>query len=364
MLWSETDVRNIRHLNMESLRDLRTEILSESLADKIRGTFFGLALGDALGVPHECRNQRKVVYTGRLEVVPKFRTSSQWRGTRITTEVVGQYSDDTELTIASLRSLAACYQYDQDDVIRKYIAWANSAKTMGGNTRRLFKGIKTDTPRSRPVKTFNSRWARFFAGDENQVTQSNGSLMRCSLLCYLADPMVMQADCNLTNPNPVNRACSLLYARVMLMAAAGRSKKDVKAAIEAAPQCLQSVVSDVLRDCEGDSHRDVEAVGRGWVLHSLYCALWAYLRFDTYAEAVDAVIAKRGDADTNAALTGALFGARLGYSGLQREQPTAGNLKVLLNADLSKGDNPRPAEYQLGDIDELLDTLLTVVLTR
>lgn len=54
--------------------------------DKISGTLIGLAVGDALGVPHEFKSQRNKIYTGKLEVVPEFIFRSGAR-----TDVIGQF---------------------------------------------------------------------------------------------------------------------------------------------------------------------------------------------------------------------------------------------------------------------------------
>ena len=91
----------------------------------------------------------------------------------------------------------------------------------------------------------------------------------------------------------------------------------------------------------------------GWVLHALYCAIWAFFRYDSYSEGVNAVISLSGDTDTNAAIAGGLLGARLGISQMRKETQTSENLDVLLSADFSEGENPRPEKCLLSDIDAL-----------
>ena len=182
-------------------------------------------------MPQEFRNQRHITYTGKLELTPKFRFDSQYRGTRTRTDVIGQYSDDTEMTLANLRCIIREGGYQEDSVIESYIEWANSSLGMGKNTRYLFKGIKIGTPRSNPARTYRNRWKRKFGLVGGTVTESNGSLMRCSMLCYLGKESILVTDCNLTNPSSVNRDCSMLYARIMLMAASDKSKDTIKSTL-------------------------------------------------------------------------------------------------------------------------------------
>jgi len=69
------------------------------------------------------------------------------------------------------------------------------------------------------------------------------------------------------------------------------------------------------------------------------------MHFETFTEAITYVINRAGDTDTNAAIVGALFGAKLGYDKLYKEQSE--NIEILINCDTSGGNKPRPVEYQL-----------------
>ena len=157
------------------------------MLDKIKGTLIGLAVGDALGAPHEFRNQRSNIYTGILYLEPfyKFRFSE-------ITDVIGQYTDDTEMTLVNLRSVLRKQEFDEEDIILSYERWAKTAKALGRNMRELFKGIKT-------VRGFRNRWRKKYENTEqNNWTQSNG----CLMLCFLDLETVLN-DCRLTNPHPI-----------------------------------------------------------------------------------------------------------------------------------------------------------------
>src|SRR5574338_847930 len=108
--------------------------------DKVRGMLMGVFLGDALGVPHEFRCNAKTPYTGILE--HKGFMISQWQGRKEL--AVAQVSDDSELSIALLRTLIRDHGYNRDHVIKAYLDWANSGGwMMGKNTREILKGVTT-----------------------------------------------------------------------------------------------------------------------------------------------------------------------------------------------------------------------------
>lgn len=70
--------------------------------DRVAGMLMGVALGDALGAPHEFKNSLSLnKYTGILEHASKI--TSRWQGVR--SMVVGQVTDDTEMTLTLAQSI-------------------------------------------------------------------------------------------------------------------------------------------------------------------------------------------------------------------------------------------------------------------
>ena len=180
--------------------------------NKIHGMLVGVALGDALGHPHEFKYQHDK-YTGKLEY--KGKHNSRWTGTKYA--AIGQYTDDTEMSLALAHSLIENKGYNQDNVILAYEEWANhNSLGMGVNTRLLLKGVKT-------VRGYKNRYDKAMKGTlpgmkSSDLTdvKSNGSLMRCSSLALLDNDDDVIKDVDLTNPNDINRECSVLYINCLL----------------------------------------------------------------------------------------------------------------------------------------------------
>lgn len=104
------------------------------------GAIYGVAIGDALGAPHEfTRAKPKLEYTGILadeDVFVRFRFATM----KIPASSV---TDDTEMMIQLLTSILETGRYSEDAAIINYLAWANLKETpLGKNTRALMKGVK------------------------------------------------------------------------------------------------------------------------------------------------------------------------------------------------------------------------------
>ena len=110
----------------------------------------GVAIGDALGAPHEFRYMKNV-YTGYLQypVQLQFRFGQKYK------YPIASYTDDTESTITLARSLVRNKGYDEKDAIMSYLRWVNSdTRFLGTNTHpysrisRQFEDIRHDGRRT------------------------------------------------------------------------------------------------------------------------------------------------------------------------------------------------------------------------
>ena len=334
--------------------------------DRIHGLLAGAALGDALGAPHEFRHTQ-LPYTGRVEY--RCRLLYRFQPQRLLE--VGQVTDDTEMMLTLTRRLVTDTGYTRDAVLLDYLSWANSGCCMmGKNTRALFKGVTT-------VKGYSNRFRKQYelALDEVDDTtlprdgwgQSNGALMRCAPLAVLRAPYdAVKRDCRLTNPHPTCVLTNMVYIQAIRFAASGMSNAELLARLvdlSQADSALHEVVVAAKLFHEGvDDGRTLcedssgGKRGKGWCLHGLYAALCA-LSFPTMSEALDWVIRDHpgSDTDTNACIAGALYGARVGYSGFDAR--ARDNFAIVRQCTTLKGELPRDARYTLHDLDALVGGL-------
>lgn len=279
----------------------------KKVCDRVMGMIVGVALGDALGMPHEFFTGKALQYTGVIEhdtIVPsRYKKAEDWK--RLP---AGRVSDDTELTLALMRSLARNDGFCEDDVILSYERWANSCPAgMGNNTRALFCNIKT-------VKTYRAKAEVHFS---KGVSQSNGALMRCSSLFALPESVALK-DCNLTNPCETVRDCILVQLRLLraIIIGGGCNVKDLCSDV-------RTVVKEAIT-CANGSHTSQRnfAANKGWCMHGVYSSIFCYHAFDTFEEAIEWTIKQGGDTDTNGAIAGAVMGAHVGYKKLMSNDVT------------------------------------------
>ena len=69
------------------------------------------------------------------------------------------------------------------------------------------------------------------------------------------------------------------------------------------------------------------------VRQTVPAALYCYLKFDNYQDAVYAAIKAGGDTDTTAAIVGALFGAKLGMNGINSDLYSVEDFDKLIELD-------------------------------
>lgn len=328
-----------------------------SRRDRMRGMLLGHALGDALGAPHEFRNQVPLErYSGRVEH-PLFVTR-RWQGGRKTGNL-GQVTDDTEMAIALARTLVGgAPGYRAGNAVDAYLAWANSkCPFMGHNTRRLFVGVRT-------AKGFEGRRREARSGPPAAWSQGNGCLMRAAPLAALAGWMpAALSDCALTNPHPVCVCAVTAYVAAAheLLAGAGPAAATAAALLIAeswSDPAVSAIVSVVLRAARALEPRLVADELKGWVLHGLYCAFYALnLPLVSYQGRIDIIVRLGGDTDTNAAIAGALLGACLGETQMRAEERTGPNLNLMLAVVPTAGDLPRPVIYGAAQLPALADEL-------
>ena len=275
-------------------------MLAEAWLDRAAGAAVGAALGDALGMPLEfgpARQQDCLVTSlvdGRLPA--------------------GSFTDDTEMALALADSLLAHRPLDADDLAGRFVAWLEAGPPdVGIHTRGVLSKIRGGTPWEAASR---SAWQ---ASPQNA---GNGSVMRCwpaALACWRDRPHLLAVSAlqsRVTHYHPDCVAGSVLVNCAIAELLAGAVPR---AALETALAACQPspALAAVVR--AAPKRRRTELKNSGWVLHTLESAVWGLLTASSFAEAVIQVANLGNDADTAAAVTGALAGAYYGLAGIPSE---------------------------------------------
>jgi ADP-ribosylglycohydrolase/fructose-1,6-bisphosphatase/inositol monophosphatase family enzyme len=318
--------------------------------DRAVGCLLGQVIGDSLGSLVEFltpSNIRRAYPDG----VTDLRDGGTWN------TFAGQPTDDSELALAMTRCVIATGNYEQEQVAAAYARWFASHPFDAGMT--------TGQALAAAVAAPDGERATAARQAASQDSQSNGSLMRTSPIGILAaspDEAALLAtlDSQLTHPNP---ACTLACAATAAAIAAAIDGAMPEGMFEAAARVAGTradggAVLETLQRARDRTLPEDYTRKMGWVLLALQNAFFHLLHTDSVEQALIQTVARGGDTDTNAAITGALMGAAYGRQAF----PARWVMPVLACRPLRElgAVHPRPMEYWPDDVPELAEALLTV----
>jgi len=260
------------------------------------GSILGLAVGDALGAPFEFRRRSQIP-----SPLPAFELP--WMGLP-----PGTWTDDTALARNLWLSLLA-HDGDLDlgDVRARHVAWLAGGPPDVGNQTAL--ALRED---ARTV----------FERRGPEVSAGNGSVMYCAPLGVVRsggpDRLHEEAPA-LSRLTHWDGRCQTACLAVTLAAAALVRGEPAEAAVVAAVDAvLDREGGEELEYLVGEAGRarPLDGPDMGFTLFTAGIALQAVGEGRGFEEGLRYVVGLGGDTDTNAAVAGALLGARFGRGGL------------------------------------------------
>jgi ADP-ribosyl-[dinitrogen reductase] hydrolase len=294
---------------------------------RARGALLGLAVGDALGTTNEFK-------TIEARAFPELATGpvNDVVGGGPFKLVAGQVTDDTQMALALADVFAANAPLSTAEIAKRYVAWKDVAFDVGVQIGQVLDLIAAGTSADRAARDV---WEQ-----RNRFPAANGSLMRTAVIGVLLaghdastrrsatflDSTVTHFDpkCQLAcaafnaaiahalteRPSP---ASMLRAARAELVEAAAALRThhgDITREIDAAEAALASDL-DAAREDDPSLYGDELHLhrGAGFVRVAFRLAFWELMHAPDYRAAVIDAANRGGDADTNAAIVGALLGA-------------------------------------------------------
>ncbi|PYO87426.1 MAG: hypothetical protein DMD66_10335 [Gemmatimonadetes bacterium] len=273
------------------------------LISRARGALLGLVAGNQLGVPTEHLGTpdaiRKAFPNGVLDLTPPPKNSP--------------YDDDAAMALLLGESLLASRDFDASDVARRWVKWMKvDGRGIGLTTKRALTLIE------RGKEPFE---AGRLANQENPGRSAgNGSVMRCIPVALryhdnidrLIRVSTQQAAITHADERCTWGAAAVnLAARELLHGNIYFIEEVLHRIGDRAPRALRDAIHRVPR--ERESALPIAVIGEaGYVVHCVEIAFWFVTHDRTLEEALVALAQAGGDTDTNAAVAGALLGARYG----------------------------------------------------
>lgn len=267
----------------------------------------GTAIGDALGVPFETK-------------LANYDLLVAWDGeTFLGSEhhrlKPGQYSDDTQMSLMVAESLIENHGFNPDDLAERYVEWITSGRARGyGKTTML--AIQ------------NLLNGKHWSESGIAGSYGNGTAMRAAPFgVYFRNDLqslvsICKMDSGITHASDEAEAGSIAIG----LAAAYAVNREKEGLLDELWRILpDSKVKSIVYSLDSliDSpyitpEQALRVIGtKADVRQTVPAALYCFLKFQTYGEAVEAAIRAGGDTDTTAAIVGALFAARDGTTDIQ-----------------------------------------------
>ena len=279
--------------------------------DNVRAALFGVAVGDALGVPAEFKSRETLRLLPIKDMVG--------HGTHDVP--AGTWSDDSSLTFCLAEALTE--DLDLDIIARNFQKWLyeNYWTPRGG----VFDvGIAT----GKAISNLRRGVLPGLAGGSSENDNGNGSLMRIlPLVFYLGDKeiadrfIITEGVSSITHRHPRSVIACFYYLEFALGLLNRKNKFSVY-------EKLKQSVSDQLHEVGvkapeialfdrllvQDIHTlpEEKIQSSGYVLHTLEASIWCLLTTESYSEAVLKAVNLGEDTDTTGAVTGGLAGLLYG----------------------------------------------------
>ncbi len=281
--------------------------------EQLKGAIFGLAVGDALGVPAEFKS-REALQLNPIKTMQGHGTHNQPAGT---------WSDDSSLTFCLMESLAMGV-FNTQDMAERFSRWLyENYWTPHG---RVFdSGITTRQSIDRFTRDGNAE----VAGSHGEYDNGNGSLMRIlPLTFYVLDMPIEERFLAVKKVSSITHGHirSVLACFFYVELAINLIKKlDKRVAYEAVKETMKVLFKEDLELQKEKPHfrnlieKDISTLDEkdikssGYVIHTLEASLWCFLKWDHYSDIVLKAVNLGEDTDTTGAVVGGWAGLYYGY---------------------------------------------------
>lgn len=269
--------------------------IKEHLA-QLKDAIYGLAVGDALGLPAESQQRGSYHLQEML-------------GGGIHAQAPGTWSDDTSMTLATCSSIKNEGTLDARDILRQFRGWLYESRYTANG---LCFGYGNTTATAIESGT----------GQASNMDCGNGSLMRIIPLAFLqVSDSEIEAISAITHAHAIPKQACVIYVRFAQALLAKQSPAEALSKL----------------DFERPFHRlgriacydKIDINSGGYVIDTLEAALWCLATTHSYKDCVLAAANLGDDTDTTAAVAGGLAGIVYGYQAI----PSAW-IATLLNKQL------------------------------
>lgn len=256
----------------------------------LKDAVYGVAIGDALGVPVQFKKRDTFQITSMIGYGTDCKPAGTW-------------SDDTSLTIATCDSIRQCGGINISHMKHCFQLWYKD-------------GAYTPTGEAFDIGRTTEKALKEGRGQGGIQDNGNGSLMRIIPLAFLSQ--VSQEEIrqvsSITHSHPIATDACVIYVTIAQALLRGMSlTKAIKEGLKGIENILFAdlpLVKNIKRE---------EIKSTGYVIDTLYASLWSLLNARNFEEALLTAVNLGGDSDTIGAVTGGLAGIMYGLETMPKE---------------------------------------------
>ena len=285
----------------------------DDLLDKIKGTIYGQAIGDALGLGTEFMDDYDMAWkypNGLTHYSEIFqdRHRRRWE--------IGDWTDDTDMMLCIANAIIKDKGVNLTTIAQNFKDWVNGVPMgIGANT---YKVLMFGDYVERPLDVSRKVWEL-----SRYRSAANGGLMRTSIVGLLPGDFEQSAAdiCRLTHYDPRCVGSCVIVSELIHAFVYDKPIPTYDQMIAIGRRYDERINEYIqLSQCNDISALGLQEEGSiGYTLKTLAAGLWAYWHAETFKDGLHAVVNAGGDADTNAAVACAILGAKFGFNAIPSE---------------------------------------------
>lgn len=289
------------------------ELYMNGFSDKLKGTVYGQAIGDALGLGTEGMTDEDMAWKypngiQHYSDIFQDRHRKRWK--------IGDWTDDTDMMLCIANAVIKDKGVNYTTIAHNFKDWADGEPMGIGET--TYKVLSFGDYIENPFKASKMLWDM-----SHQQSAANGGVMRTSIVgLFPIEVEEFAANiCRLTHYDP---RCAGSCAIVSLLIHALVYEEE-NLSYHQIVEIGQKYDSRIREYIDLSMNTDIRALelqdwdSVGYTLKTLAAGLWAYWNAKSFEEGLLSVVRAGGDADTNAAVACAILGAKYGFNAIPQE---------------------------------------------
>ena len=288
-------------------------ISMDGLFDRLKGTIYGQAIGDALGLGTEGMTDEDMAWKyphgiKHYSDIFQDRHRKRWK--------IGDWTDDTDMMLCIANAIIKDKGVNLTSIAQNFKDWANGEPMgIGENT---YKVLMIGDYVEHPLEVSKKVWEM-----SGKKAAANGGLMRTSIVGLFPKAVEECAVniCRLTHYDPRCVGSCVIVSELIHSLVYNEKRLSYHQIVDMSRKYDERIVEFVDLSMNTDIRalelQDEESVG--YTLRTLAAALWAYWNARSFEDGLLSVVRAGGDADTNAAVACAILGAKFGFNAIPQE---------------------------------------------